>query len=118
TSEIETVAGEQVPLLIGEATFTDPTLVLGGDGWSLAATCPWRVVDHDHGIEMSWSSSDAEDRVWDLVGVQITAVRQHGSDPAFDLSTGRVLEVFSDTDLDPWVLRLAGMTFVGPLRPT
>jgi hypothetical protein len=115
-SELESAAGGQVPLLIREATFADPTLVLSGDGWSLAATCPWRVVHHDHGIEISWSSSDAEDRVRGLVGVQITSVRQRGNDPAFDLSNGRVLEVFSDTDVDPWVLRLVGVTFVGPLR--
>jgi hypothetical protein len=35
------------------------------------------------------------------------------ADPAFELSDGRWLEIFSDHALDPWSMQLPNMTFVG-----
>jgi hypothetical protein len=64
-----------------------------------------------------WSDSSASDRVWDLCGQAILAVSAQSmlmrGDPAFQLSGGEWLEVFSDHPTDPWVFRLPSMTFVG-----
>jgi hypothetical protein len=102
------------PLEITEIEFQDPILALAGEGWALTALCPWRVLRGD-ALELSWSSPDAEDRAWDLIGRQVVAADQRGRDAALRLSDGSVIELFSDTDTDPWVLRLPGFTFVGPL---
>ena len=104
------------PLTIAEIEVQDPILVLSGEGWALTAMCPWRVL-RGTDLELSWSSSDVEDRAWDLVGRQIVSAEERGRDAALQLSDGSVFELFSDTDTDPWVLRLPGITFVGPLAP-
>lgn len=105
----------RLPLHIYEAEFSDPMLLLGGQGWTLAVTCPWRITNSTV-VDISWTSQDAADRVWDLIGQTIVTIRDEGRDPVFDLSGGAQLEIFSDTDADPWVLRFEGQTFVGPLR--
>jgi hypothetical protein len=55
--------------------------------------------------------------VWDLVGLSIVSVALRSSlmtgDPAFELSDGRWLEVFSDHAVDPWPMRLPDITVVG-----
>lgn len=45
------------------------------------------------------------------------AADQHGRDAVLQLSDGSSIELFSDTNTDPWILRLSGVTFVGPLLP-
>lgn len=55
------------PLEITEIAFQDPVLALSGEGWALTAMCPWRVLRGD-ALELSWSTPDAEDRAWDLIG--------------------------------------------------
>ena len=102
------------PLEITEIEFQDPVMALSGEGWALTAVCPWRVLRGD-ALELSWSTPDAEDRAWDLIGRQVVAADQHGRDAVLQLSDGSSIELFSDTDTDPWVLRLPGLTFVGPL---
>jgi hypothetical protein len=103
------------PLEIVEVEYREPVLALSGSSWGLTAMCPWRVV-REGGIELSWSTPDAEDRVWDLIGRRVVAAVPQGRDAAFTLSDGSVLEVFSDSDVDPWVLRLPDIVFVGPLH--
>ena len=88
--------------------------MLAGEGWALTAMCPWRVL-RDDALELSWSTPDAEDRAGDLIGRRVVAAEQHGRDAALRLSDGSVIDLFSDSDTDPWVLRLPGLTFVGPL---
>ena len=75
-------------------------LTANGDGWGLTVTCPWRTSRGD--TWLSWSTPDAADKVWDLIGLRLVAARTRGRDASFDLSDGSALEVFSDTDLDPW----------------
>ena len=65
---------------------------------------------------MSWSSPDAADLVWDLIGLSIVGGSERGLDPAFDLSNGCVIDLFVDNATDPWILRLADITLVGPLH--
>lgn len=102
------------PLLITEVEYADPVLTINGEGWGLTVTCPWRLVRGDD-LVLSWSTPDAADTVWDLIGLRLVGARTRGRDASFDLSDGSALEVFSDTDLDPWVVRLPGATYVGPL---
>jgi hypothetical protein len=102
------------PLTIAEVEVQDPILVVGGEGWALTAMCPWRVLRGDD-LELSWSSPEVEDRAWELVGRQIVSAEVQGRDPVLRLSDGSALQLFSDTDTDPWVLRLPGITFVGPI---
>ncbi len=105
-----------LPLTIKEAGFADPTLTLAGDGWALSSLSAWRVIK-DGVLEFGWSNAAASDLVWELCGLSIVSVEPQSSrmsgDPAFELSDGRWLEIFSDHALDPWSLRLPDFTFVG-----
>lgn len=111
---------KQLPLRISTVEWTDPTLVLAGQGWSLSLTCPWRAVT-PQGSAFGWDSPDVEDRAWDLIGAEVISVVRQASgafaDPAFVLSNGVILEVLSDSELDPWNLRVEGVTVLGPLQP-
>ena len=116
---IERIARELaglLPLTIGEATFADEILTIVGDGWAFSALCPWRVV-REGVLLYSWSDPAAVDRVWDLCGQQVLAIRTQSSamrgDPTFELSTGEHVEVFSDVASDPWVLHLPNSVYVG-----
>ena len=104
------------PLAIKEAAFADPTLTLAGEGWSLSTPSAWRVLKSGV-LEFGWSSAEASHLVWELCGLSIISVAPQsalmGGDPAFELSDGRWLEIFSDHPVDPWLLRLPSMTFVG-----
>ena len=111
-----------LPLSIEEASFTDPTLTLAGPGWALTSVSPWRVT-RDGVLLYGWSDRGALRRVVEMGGRSILSVMAPSSlmrgDPAFELSGGDWLETFSDHAVDPWVLRLPSMTFVGsPSDPT
>lgn len=120
--ELRARAAAHLPLPIASAEWTDPELVLAGDGWGLTVASPWRVARHGT-LLFSWSSEGADDLIWDLVGHTITAITAQSTtaatDPALILTGGLVLEVFSDVAVDPWVLRLPGITYVGsPTDPS
>jgi hypothetical protein len=112
---------ERLPMRVRAVEWSDPTLLVTGDDWTLRVSCPWRLLS-PKGIALSWSSPDGDDRVWDLVGADIVRVGRQGADsytdPVFGLSGDLTLEVFSDTELDPWVLTIAELTIVGPLART
>ena len=80
------------PLEITEIEFQDPVMALSGEGWALTAMCPWRVLRGD-ALELSWSTPDAEDRAWDLIGRQVVAADQHGRDAVLQLSDGSSIEL-------------------------
>ena len=105
-----------LPLKIREATFRDPTLTLAGDGWTFSSPSAWRVIKSNV-LDFGWSDTEASNLVWDLCGLSIVAVCKQSprmsGDPAFELSDGRWLEIFSDHAVDPWSMRLPNMTFVG-----
>jgi hypothetical protein len=105
-----------LPLTIKEAAFVDPILTLAGDDWAFSSPSAWRVIKGGV-LEFGWSNADASDLVWDLCGLSIVSVAPQSSvmsgDPAFELSDGRWVEIFSDHALDPWSMQLPNMTFVG-----
>lgn len=105
-----------LPMKIREAEFSDPALILAGDGWSFTAMCAWRVTQSGR-LVFGWSHPDAADLIWELCGQSIVFVGSQSvlmpGDPAFELSQGGWLEVFADQATDPWVLRLPTRTFVG-----
>ncbi len=116
---IEQLRGElasMLPLTIKEAAFADPALTLAGDDWAFSSSSAWRVTKGGV-LEFGWSNAGASDLVWDLCGLSIVSVAPQSSvmsgDPAFELSDGRWLEIFSDHALDPWSMQLPNMTFVG-----
>jgi hypothetical protein len=116
---LEASVKTSLPLKILEVQWNDPTLALAGESWSLSLSCPWRVIALD-GIKLSWSTPRVEDQVWDLVGAEIVTIAPQSTanfmDPVLELTGGLTLEVFSDSGVDTWTLRLPGLTLVGPLR--
>lgn len=117
---IEQLAGSLaslLPLTIREASYTeDISLVLAGEGWAFSTVSAWRVI-RGGVLAYGWSDARAADLVWDLCWQQIVSVTAQSQtmrgDPAFGLSTGERLEIFSDHPTDPWVFRLPGITYVG-----
>lgn len=106
-----------VPLWIVEIEHNDPAVVLSGEDWSLSIVCPWRVSKAGV-LVCAFGDPGAESRMKSLVGAKIVAVRGQSAvheewDPAFEIADGFTLEVFADTDQDPWVMRLPEQTFVG-----
>ncbi|MCB0912684.1 MAG: hypothetical protein KDB60_13805 [Propionibacteriaceae bacterium] len=105
-----------LPLRIKVASFVDPTLTLAGDGWSFSTGSAWRVTAAGV-LTFGWSDPTASRRVLELCGRPILSVAAQsprmGGDPAFELSDGYWLEVFSDQPTDPWSLQLPSITFVG-----
>jgi len=107
----------QLPFRIARAEYEDPTLMIGGAGWSLSATCPWRWINSD-GRLVSDGTLGSADAVWDLVGDTITEVTwieepKLGADPWFHLASGGRLELFSDAAFDTWVMQLSGLASSG-----
>lgn len=104
-----------LPLRVQRASWTEPTLLLGGPDWHLSATCAWRVSEGGV-FSFGWESDDAAARVERLVGAEMAAADEQSrwlpADPALGFSDGRRLELFSAHFLEPWVLRLPAMTWV------
>jgi hypothetical protein len=115
-----TVLDQLLPAQILRAEFSDPTLLLGGEGWSLSATCLWRWVD-DRGAVAVPETSSIEDTIWNLVGDAIVSVDWSGPaslglDPTLRLSSGGELQLLSDAAFDTWVIHTATLVLVGPFR--
>lgn len=104
-----------LPAVIAEASFNDPVLNLVGDAWYLTVTTAWRVSGPD-GLEFGAYTPDASDRVWDLIGLAVVEIAPQSPsslvDPAFILSTGLILEVFSLDSVEPWIFRIADQIWV------
>lgn len=106
-----------LPLKLEEVEYNDPMVVLSGPGWSLSVACPWRLMREGR-LETSYGDDGAAAAIDGLVANAVVALRAgDGSSSPGDiqiaLDDGAVLDVFADTDLDPWVLRLPDHTFVG-----
>jgi hypothetical protein len=106
-----------LPVTILEVEWEDPTLVIRGEGWHFNTTCAWRVVQNNR-ISFAWSTRDVADRLWDLISHELTEVRTDPTigDVTLVLSDGLRLDVFADTEVDPWVLSGIGdVVLVGPI---
>lgn len=115
--ELRASVSALLPLRVGELEFNDPVVVLAGSKWSLSIVCPWRLT-RGGALVTSIEDPGAEAHLRELVGasiVEIVAQTGWGTarDPAFVFADGARLELFADTDLDPWVMRLPDKTFVG-----
>lgn len=90
-------------------------LLIDGDGWSFAISCPWPVVSNT-ALEFGSWDREAATRIFELEHASITDARRQGAvlavDPAFALSNGLFLELFSVDAVEPWVLRVAGRVYV------
>lgn len=82
--------------------------MLAGECWALTAMCRWRRLLRGDALKLARSTPDAEDRAWDLVGRRVVAAEKHGRDPMLRIWDGSVIDWVSDSDTDPWVLRLPG----------
>lgn len=115
-NELAEAVARKAPLRVDQVEHSDPTTTLIGQSWSIAITCPWRLLHHES-LVVDWQDDAAADAVWELVGNAITSIAprspQHPRDPVLKLSDGYALEIEADSDLDPWVFRVAGHTYVG-----
>ena len=117
-SELILALTPQLPLRVRGAAWSDPTLTLTGDEWALAINCPWRVVAA-HGVSVYPSSPTAPDDVWYLIGLDVVELKpllgRLPVDPVLVFSDSRRLEVFCDSDWDPWIFRHGALpiTYVG-----
>jgi len=112
------------PLAIREIQYSDPTMTLVGDAWSLSVVCPWHIEDAIGATALDSEAEGVEDAACDLIGVSVLAAEAHdaGEHPgtALRLSNGHRLIIEPDTDLDPWVMQLPREApvpihvFVGP----
>lgn len=104
---------ERLPVRVRGIECNDPFLTIFGEEWSLNLGCPWE--GNIGSISISWEDDDVEDRAWELVGLDLTSVVDgSGGGPEFHFSDAMV-HVRPDTDLDPWVLHLAGLIVVGTM---
>jgi hypothetical protein len=116
TANLVEAVKRQGPLRVDRVEYVDPTVVFAGEAWSLAITCPWRLLRGESAV-IHWDDPDVGDLVWDLVGHAVTEVRWRSpgrsNDPVLLMTGGYRLEIEADTDLDPWVFRLADLVYVG-----
>lgn len=109
----------RLPTAILNVEWNDPVLVVGGVGWSLAVTSPWRVVTTE---KLVLGSDDADQEslrglLHDKMVVSCDVQSRHASlDMALVLESGETLEVFSVAYLEPWTLSLSdvGMFVASP----
>jgi hypothetical protein len=118
-SDLLTALASQPPLQVKMVAYHDPVVTLAGDGWNLNVICPWHLV-RDSNVVTTIDDPGAEDHLRRLVGNTITAVIAGSSgnllrDPVFIFADGTRLEISSDTDLEPWVLKVQNKLFVGAL---
>ncbi|WP_425861447.1 hypothetical protein [Arthrobacter sp. TWP1-1] len=124
-SELKETLGPLLPLKINRADSRYGELTFGGEGWTFGSPSAWRVVKDGVlviGWSMVWREEDTPERVAELAGLSIVAVAPQsprmGGDPAFELSDGSWVEIFSDHPIDPWAMDLPGLVYVGaPFDP-
>jgi hypothetical protein len=106
-----------LPMLIKEVSWDGETFIIAGDGWSFSTLSAWRIIDGESVAFACWDK-EIDVLVNKLKGLSLVAVKPQGAclsvDPAFLLSDGRRLEVFSTDTVEPWVLKLPeGNVYVG-----
>ncbi|MEV5542838.1 hypothetical protein AB0L13_39065 [Saccharopolyspora shandongensis] len=116
--ELVSMIRPHLPLRIDRVDVTEDNLNISGDGWALNVTCPWRMMTDD-GLWFSWSDVEAPNLFTSLIGRELQDVRliDNGPDPAFKISGNAELQVFGDTDYDPWVISAADTIVVGLVSP-
>lgn len=101
------LAIEKLPLRVLRAEWRDPVLLLHGAGWRMTVTTTWRLLFQGRFV---FGSDNIEPEMVDclLTNNLITDCRWQSSlahlDPLFVFSCGHVLEVFSVSAIEPWLL--------------
>ncbi len=101
----------------------DPSLTIGGDEWSLNLLCDWLLMgpgveidryNDEHVIYDEENTLENKD-VQFLLGHEIIGITatEDMINPTFHLTGGINLIVHAETDIDPWVLSVPGITLVG-----
>ncbi|MCX2803383.1 hypothetical protein [Microbulbifer thermotolerans] len=105
------VLNDLLPLVIKEISWDGDTFIIAGDEWSFSTTSAWRIIK-ESSIDFACWDNNIDTRVDKLKGLSLVAVQPQGSsihvDPAFQLSDGRRLEVFSTETVEPWAFTLPG----------
>jgi hypothetical protein len=102
---------------IAEATFDGFNLSLGGGNWGFGSTSPWRIVEGGDLVAGCGDPEAASEALKSIIGTSLVDVSAQSpsmrGDPVLVLSSGQQIEVFSDTQIDPWTFVIPGMTYVG-----
>ncbi|MET3806836.1 hypothetical protein ABIB25_003856 [Nakamurella sp. UYEF19] len=105
-----------MPLGIDHASYEYPALSIYGKNWSLNTDSSWRLVKGGV-VFLGVSETQGPEALTFLEGESIIGVRPQSElvrgDPAFELTGGMWLEIFSDQGVDPWVFSLPQIVFVG-----
>ena len=106
-----------LPLMVKQVSWDGDTLTIAGDGWSFSTLSAWRISNSES-VQFGCWDKDIDESVKGLSGLNIIAVKIQGStitvDPIFELSDGRILEVFATDTVEPWVIKLPdGKVYVG-----
>ncbi|MFJ9415636.1 hypothetical protein ACIRPT_15890 [Streptomyces sp. NPDC101227] len=112
----------RLPLRIDDCQQDSETLYLGGPGWSLRISGPWRlskseVIEASNGAELR---ADMAGNINSVINSEIVDIqpqsRFNSLDIALLMRDGRVLEVFSDYIYDNWLLTFQDVAIEGPLQ--
>lgn len=103
----------RLPLLIDNVSWQDPVLIIGSGDWWLRVMTAWRISFSGKYLFSSDDEPIEESLVDLLKGKRIVACGIQGSaapfDPAITICSGHVLEIFSVSALEPWVLNIKGL---------
>lgn len=118
------IALSKLPLPITFASIdVDPNLVIAGDDWSASFLCDWLLDGPDTYLDR-YNENDVvtpeneiltSQDVQFLLGHEIIGITatEDMINPTFHLTGGINLIVHAETDIDPWVLSVPGITLVG-----
>ncbi|MAX56555.1 MAG: hypothetical protein CL537_13765 [Alcanivoracaceae bacterium] len=98
-----------LPLKAEKVLWDGDALVISGDGWFFSTLSAWRVSSGGV-VQFACWDKNIDKFLDELEGLDVVAVNHQGAiisvDPVFELSDGRMLEIFSTDTVEPWVLRL------------
>ncbi|MCD2194480.1 hypothetical protein LQ327_13985 [Actinomycetospora endophytica] len=93
---------------ITDASFDGFSMSIIAGNWGFSTTIPWRIVSDGDLIAASADLEPAQEALKAILGTTLADVVPMGrlmlGDPALVPSSGSAIEVFSDTQIDPWAL--------------
>lgn len=105
----------RLPLKVVSAEWQDPALLLHGDGWRMTVMTPWRVPLQGR-LLLGSDNADSDEVAKLLAGNIVATCKSQSSDsfldPSLGFVSGHVLEIFSVSPLEPWLLYLGEEVFV------
>ena len=92
-TDLLTSVSAQLPLVIDRAGYSNESLSLRGDSWSLDTLSSWRLVRGQR-LVCGWDWKNAQECLYDLPGAQISGISWQSDaqvDPDFAISNGLVV---------------------------